>query len=201
MKQILIITRIEPNSGEFGTLFSGRVEPVIAEYEDLKLTIHDGAGIYDDEVENIANNIVAKVDRSAAEVLFVIHYSSDDFSDLSDALKNMGDGATWQVTQYSGTDSNYDSEIKPLFVNAISESSVVKAIYRLFGGDPELEAKLELLHNCLQSNSVPTALHPLLMKQHQQSFELFNTERHEKLWCNTEYIDALTKLRKSLLGS
>jgi len=66
--------------------------------------------------------------------------------------------------------------------------------------DPILEAKLELLHNCLHHESVPENLDSIL-KTFSADFDKFNKARQGKTLFDKEYMDALTELRKALLGS
>lgn len=66
--------------------------------------------------------------------------------------------------------------------------------------DPILEAKLELLHNCLNHESIPPTL-DVLLSDYSSAFETFNKASHGKTLFDKEYMEALTDLRKALLGS
>lgn len=66
--------------------------------------------------------------------------------------------------------------------------------------DPILEAKLELLHNCMHHESVPDNLDSILTS-FSTDFDKFNKARQGKTLLDKEYMDALTELRKALLGS
>lgn len=205
MKQILIITRIDgsPEKDEFRrTFYKNRKEPVTKDFEDLHLDIYSGFDLYDDEDDEVARNIQSKIDTKADEVLIVIH--SLEFKSIKAKLISFQNGANWQIQRYSSTDSNYGEIIKA-FQDVLTDLSEVETINKLFSADRLLEAKLELLHNCIIPENIPTQLDDSLL-DFSDSFKSFK-ERVEKIrtdeltWNNKDYIEALTELRKSLLGS
>jgi hypothetical protein len=218
MKQILIITRITGNSekDEFRSEFyPNRKEPVTTDFEDLNLDIYSGFDLYDDDIEEVATKIQSLIDRQADEVLIVVHCA--DFDDLKVELLILSNGASWQIREYSSEDANY-KEITEAFQGVITDSSKVEKIDKLFSPDYTLEAKLELLHNCLMPENIPAeeSLDKRL-KDYSNSFRDFkkkvesireNLEKENagenktaKLtWNNKDYLEALTQLRIALLG-
>lgn len=70
----------------------------------------------------------------------------------------------------------------------------------MLSGDQILEAKLELLHNCLVPKSVPSSLNSLL-SSYNGAFSTFNNdiERSGETVFDDIYIEALTKFRNTLL--
>lgn len=196
MKQILVITRLDPKKPEFPQFYPGESKPVEREYEDYRLSVYDGALIYG-AIDYMASNIAEKVDKDASEVLLVIHFNSDEFDDLSDALHSKSGSANWRVAQYSSSDPNYASEIRPTFQAVLSDYSAVERIYWLFTYDPALEAKLNLLHSCLTPNSI-LPLDNLLLK-HKDEYDKFIGRVARVTWQDPLYIAALTELRDSLL--
>jgi len=66
--------------------------------------------------------------------------------------------------------------------------------------DNVLEAKLELLHNCLHHESAPSELEPIL-SDYQEDYYFFKKGVVGKDFFNKDYIDHLTKLRIVLLGT
>lgn len=84
------------------------------------------------------------------------------------------------------------------------ESKYDEAINRLidwFAIDYVLEAKLNLLHKCLDPQNVPDSLEKLIAEEYGAAFRKFRSEMTGETWCSKGYIDALTELRRSLLGS
>jgi hypothetical protein len=66
--------------------------------------------------------------------------------------------------------------------------------------DFELEAKLELLHNCLHHESIPDQLSPLLTN-YQGDFNTFKRSVLNKTLFDEDYVKALRIFRIALLGS
>lgn len=196
MKQIIVITRIDHTLSEFPGLYPGRMEPVTEEYDEYSLIVYDGKLIYDDEIDKMADKIIALVNGEAQEVLIVIHYAS--FDELSRTLLGRNTSANWRVVEYSGSYRNYTTDIKPALQGVIADNKAVERIYRLFTYDPILEAKLNLLHNCILSVNV-TQLDDLL-SQYQSTFEIFKKKVAGVSWHKPEYVTALAELRDSLLG-
>lgn len=93
----------------------------------------------------------------------------------------------------------YD-EIQQNFKEAEYKDAIDKLI-EWFSVDDVLETKLNLLHDCLHPNKVPNSLNKLLTPEYSGAFENFKSEVTGKTWCDKEYIEALTELRRSLLGS
>jgi len=75
----------------------------------------------------------------------------------------------------------------------------VDRLIEWFGVNEVLEAKLNLLHDCL--DKVPSSLDNLLKTEYGASFDDFRRKATGKRWPDQEYIDALTELRQSLLSS
>lgn len=67
--------------------------------------------------------------------------------------------------------------------------------------DAILEAKLELLHNCLVFETIPETLDSLL-SSYNEVFSIFKKEKKETMSpFDKEYIKALTTFRNALLDS
>jgi hypothetical protein len=219
MKQILIITRINGNKekDEFRrTFYENRKEPVVKDFNDLHLDIYSGFDLYDEEDDEVARSIQSKIDAKAGEVLIVIH--SLEFDSVKSELISLQNGADWQIRKYSSEDGNY-GEIKKAFREVLTDSSKVETINQLFSSDSILEAKLDLLHNCINPEDVPPEedLDNLLsdfsgafksfkrrveeIKKNIEKENLAENKTKELNWDHQDYLEALTKLRKSLLGS
>lgn len=88
--------------------------------------------------------------------------------------------------------------IKSISDNTVAQS--VESIIKEFFYDKVLEAKLELLHNCLHYESAKESLDNIAwLTQEQQDIVKYFAEQTDNL--TEDYINALTKLRISLLGS
>lgn len=83
--------------------------------------------------------------------------------------------------------------------NGAAYDAAIEMLTEWFDIDEVLEAKLDLLHNCLLPKTIPQHLEKRL-SAYQASFEVFNASRTEQ-WNDPKYIDALVALRRSLLGS
>jgi len=220
MKQILIVTRIDRDqrNDEFVELFPDAESPISGKDKelDLQLSIHNGIRFYNKN-KQIADSIKAQINAEATEVLIVLHYTGS-FAGLRNALNDVSNGQNWQIQQYSSGNKNYD-EIKKAFRNLQTDSSKVEPIYKLFSPDHLLQAKLELLHNCIVPENIPAEedLDNLLL-EHSDLFKSFkervgkikeniekeNVEENktkELTWNDKDYIEALRELRISLLGS
>jgi len=213
MKQLLIITRITGNDkkDEFRALYGNTESPVAGDFENFHLDIYSGLGFYDEDDEEVAKNIQSKIDIKADEVLIVIH--SLEFDGVKSELIELQNGADWQIQQYSSEDNNYE-KITKAFQDVVSDPSRIETIDKLFSADYFLEAKLELLHNCIFPESIPSEEDlDNSLSDFSDSFKSFkervkeikeNIEKNKtkKLtWNNKDYIEALTKLRIALLGS
>ena len=221
MKQILIITRInsDKRNDEFIEIFPSEKEPIERRNieQNVRLGIHNGINFYDKNILPIAEKIKELISPNAEEVLIVIHYTGN-FKNLRNALNSIQNDGNWQIQNYSGENNNY-GEIKRAFQGAVTNSSDIELIYKLFSSDHLLEAKLNLLHNCIIPENIPSEkeLSELLL-DFSDSFKTFKEtvskikesigrENNEKTqmerlsWNNKEYVKALTKLRISLLGS
>lgn len=164
MKQILIISRISAskNDNEFNVFFPHQEAPLSVEFNDMKLDIYNGIDFYG-KITSIAKRITGKINADAKEVLIIVHFTSG-FSDLSPVLNEIREAANWQITQYSGKDENYESEIKPLFQQVIKDRSKVEEIYNFFSVDPILEAKLELFQKIANGET--------MRKESEENFKL-----------------------------
>jgi len=218
MKQILIITRItgSETKDEFRCEFYNDLKEDVkvdfqeghfeADFEDLHLDIYSGVKLYNDKAANVAKNIRSKIDPKADEVLIVIH--SLEFEKVKSELINLRDGANWQIKEYSSSKGpiNYD-DIKRAFREILADPSEVETIRKLFSNDSILEARLELLHTCIIPGNIPAeeGLDSSLLaafRSFKASVEEIRKNKTDELtWENKDYIEALTRLRISLLGS
>jgi len=78
-------------------------------------------------------------------------------------------------------------------------NDAVDALIGWFGVNEVLEAKLNLLHECL--GGVPGSIDASLAAEFRASFEVFRKKAAHKKWPDEDYMLALTELRRSLLGS
>lgn len=103
--------------------------------------------------------------------------------------------------QHEPANSKYYKLLSQLnFENFSILDELIASLKKELGGDPILEAKLELLHNCLHPDSIPPYLDTLLSK-YNNAFETFKTNAKGKESLEKGYLEALTQLRIDLLGS
>lgn len=195
MKQILVITRLETED-EFATLFPGKQSPIILEYGQYFLSVHNGLDIGRPDEDTFADEIKRRVVRDATGVLLVVHYKP--FDEWEQYLRQSGCGE-WEFASYSGVDDNYEATVKPALSGVVNDTHLVEEIYKVFTIDRVLEAKLNLLHRCLIPERIPSSIDSLL-EGHEQAFESFQSRTRNKKWDDAEYITALAVLRDALLG-
>lgn len=207
MRQILVITRItsSPENAE-SEYFPGDSNHVSATMDDIVFDMYDGLDFYDTEPQEIAKKIVEHIHTSVSEVLIVIHY--DRFEDLDELLFTQHGGSEWQTARYSATNENYKTEIKPALGQVVNDPSQVNKIYNFFANDPYLEAKLNLLHQCLLPESAPASVNDLPIRlrgnpSYFSAYEAFLLIRNGKTNADTldeSYVTGLKKLRDVLLA-
>lgn len=212
MKQIIIITRIDSDKSndEFVEIFGETARSPISgidKEQNLYLSIYNGIDFYDKN-KQIAEKIKSLITPEMTEVLIVVHYTGN-FEGLYKALNSINDGRGWQIQKYSSRNKNYD-QIKRVFQDVYDDSSKVEPVYKLFSSDHVLEAKIELLHNCIVPEGIPSEenlddLPPELLnsfkKFKKRVEEIAENKLGEAIWNNKDYEDALTELRESFLSS
>jgi hypothetical protein len=128
------------------------------------------------------------------EVYILYHRKHDKF-----ILRLNNNSDKCKIGQHIQPESGlYAIALKILLDN--EDDKCKRIIDRIFKGNPILEAKLELLHNCLVPESIPFSLNSPL-SSYNGAFRTFNTERNNKSAFDEDYIKALTKLRNALLDS
>lgn len=121
-------------------------------------------------------------------------------------LKNIGLNFKGSVTEHEVVGSVYYKYLIPL-IKKFSVGLFNELLLKF--PDPVLEEKLILLHECLVPSSIPKNLSPILINapkgdEYQAAYTAFLKASEGKTDENifdSDFIDALTKLRISLLGS
>lgn len=153
MKQILIFNRIrnpQPDS-EFENLFGETASPIYVKHDEFELKIFEGRDFYNDKNKAIAKRIFEEINQSAAEALIIVHFN--DFEGLVDELQTLRNESKWNIKQYSASDSEYETKIKPLFKSVTGDSPEIEKIYKFFNYDPILEAKHLLLQRIVRGEA------------------------------------------------
>jgi hypothetical protein len=84
------------------------------------------------------------------------------------------------------------------FQNFLISNKLIDVLLKQLGGDPILEAKLELLHNCFIPEDIPGSL-PQLLSKFTTDFETFKTSIKDKKFSDKGYLEALTTFKDKLL--
>lgn len=180
---------------------------------NLKIINPNGLVINDENGVNIRSSslkIVEKINElTNDETELYLLYHIGNVLNIDEYIKQYLPQLT--PCRYSHTDSEKYQKIRNLIksVNDNNISQSVESIIKEFFYDKVLEAKLELLHECLVPSGIPPVL-PTELKNTNDSLKYekdFNTfrdnwkkETNEEIF-NPDFIKELTKLRITLLGS
>jgi len=105
------------------------------------------------------------------------------------------------IDQHEPATSKYYKLLKQLdFANLSISDDTVNILKKELGGDPILEAQLELLHNCLLPETIPSEVDPLLAN-YASDFIIFKASIKEKEFSDKGYLEALMTFRDKLLPS
>jgi hypothetical protein len=150
---------------------------------------------------------ISSLSGKEASVFAVFHKSVNNSGLLADFfLKSLNDKFKTYLTESEIIGSTYEKFLLPL-IKAFSDQ-VFDNLLKVFP-DFVLEAKLSLLHNCLVPSGTPDELPEVLSglaegSEYRKAFEIFRTtagkKKDENLF-DPDFVDALTKFRKVLLGS
>jgi hypothetical protein len=148
--------------------------------------------------------------------IFVLHHNSPDNANLGN-LNNLLSAKSGEIKmvhkQHNDPEYKMIQEIDKYGVieatkNLNELEKVFDELKRLLSGDPILEAKLELLHNCLLQSSAPLQKafddEFKILKVYEDRYKSFLTSINDKTdndVFNADYIDAVKQLRIVLLGS
>jgi hypothetical protein len=159
------------------------------------------------DITRILNNLKNYKLNNSLEVYAVFHHNKGNAGALSTTFLNeLGTNFKSSLTEHEVMESAYGRFLIPL-IKKFSTSLFNELISII--PDPLLEEKLILLHECLTPSSVPKELSSILLNaakgiDYQLAFNTFLKTREGKKDENafdSDYIDALTKLRIALLGS
>lgn len=140
-------------------------------------------------------------------VYSVFHQTPGNAGTLSSIfLSELGLSFRSSITEHEVTGSAYDNYLIPLIKNF--NAGLFNELLSKFP-DPVLEQKLILLHDCLVPSGIPKELSPILKNapngnDYNAAYTAFLKACEGKTDTNifdSDFIDALTKLRIALLGS
>jgi hypothetical protein len=170
--------------------------------DEIVIVVNDG---YD--VNRIVNSITEYLQTNSCFVYSVFHKTVENAGTISEEfLKQFGTNYKSYINEHEVGGSIFDLYLIPLILDFNS---------KLFNGliaklpDMVLEAKLILLHECLVPSSIPKEL-PAVLSTSPKGDVYMSAYRKFLIDCegmtdrnvfDTDFIDALTKLRISLLGS
>lgn len=162
--------------------------------------------VYDGIDKNTLNTqLLATLDKltELRKIYYVKHGQPPEeiINILEIYCKNKGIELLPNIDQHEPATSKYYKLLGKLnFQNFSISDDLVNIFKKELGGDPILEAQLELLHNCLLPETIPTEISPLLAN-YSSDFIIFKTSIKEKEFSDKGYLEALTTFRDKLLSS